>query len=159
MNINEIIKALQCKVHTEFDESANHERCKGCVASELYTMEFNEEFACDTDKLLKLTVECIKQLQAENEELKKQNQWISVKDRLPEYAGHNVIVRAKNIPYGHSEIFLAFLGYGDYKWHTTDKLKQRIYDGRILEDWNVTHWQPLPQPPKESEDNKDGEIF
>lgn len=62
------------------------------------------------------------------------NNWISVKDRLPE-AEKEVLVLVIRKYYG-----------GDYKLITT-----AIYeDGKVsTEDDEVTHWMPLPEIPEE----------
>lgn len=57
------------------------------------------------------------------------NEWISVKERLPE-AGEDVLV---------------YLGEGKIE---VCQLINILYD---LDD--VTHWQPLPEPPKEEGEN------
>lgn len=66
-------------------------------------------------------------------------EWISVEDRLPEDGGF-YIVGFKN---GGS-----FLGwYNSEKWHNP---KGKEYGITKFGDNNtVTHWMPLPKPPKE----------
>jgi len=51
--------------------------------------------------------------------------WISVKDRLPPFYDKSVIL------FDGEEIFASSLEEPD------------------LEDWHITHWMPLPEPPKE----------
>ena len=67
-------------------------------------------------------------------------QWISVKDRLPK-DGKNVLVL---IPY--RGVILNYVSYRESdEWYVPDRL------GRFsLSD--VTHWIPLPEPPKEAHD-------
>ena len=55
-------------------------------------------------------------------------EWISVKDRLPDY-GQEVVV------YG-----------GNYLKSCVTTM--RFWDSSYVEWFGVTHWQPLPQPPK-----------
>lgn len=74
--------------------------------------------------------------------VKKINNWISVKDRLPEFSG-NVLVC-----YRTGERFCNFMRnevcyYADGKFTRSD--------GCIIYT-TVTHWQPLPEPPKEREE-------
>ena len=63
-------------------------------------------------------------------------EWISVKDRLPEaYATYLV--------YGRSVYGIVFADYyGDGEWLTSNDLTNIT---RF-----VTHWMPLPTPPKEA---------
>ena len=70
-------------------------------------------------------------------------QWISVKDRLPDYMGE-VLVIVSGKP--HENITLD----GAYEIAEYDPV-----EGWILEMWPewcsgvVTHWMPLPEPPEE----------
>jgi hypothetical protein len=82
------------------------------------------------------------------------NGWISVKDRLPDSAGVAVLVSATS-QYGQQHVFEAFIGYGDFIWYTMDCTKmenRRITCNEVSNHWKITHWMPLPEPPKE-EDN------
>jgi len=58
------------------------------------------------------------------------NGWISVEDRLPE-DGRLVLVSG-GVARLENGIWYSYTGY----------TRQKII-------WNVTHWQPLPEPPKE----------
>ena len=61
-------------------------------------------------------------------------EWISVKDRLPEKKG-TFLVCTKNDFYGTKNI--AKVRFYDGEWHGTGGI------------WsNVTHWMPLPEMPK-----------
>ena len=63
-------------------------------------------------------------------------EWISVKDRLPEF-GRRVLI------------------LGNRKDGQFIYIDQICADGNwLLVNWEVTHWMPLPQPPKGEE--KDG---
>lgn len=63
--------------------------------------------------------------------------WISVKDRLPEDD-------AMYLVYGRNGYGIAFaVYYGDGEWLICDDLTNIT---RF-----VTHWMPLPKPPKEEE--------
>lgn len=62
--------------------------------------------------------------------------WISVKDRLPDVRGNFLVVAIEAGKYIHitlSEFSKYFIMTG-----------RRSY-------WKVTHWMPLPEPPKEDE--------
>lgn len=66
--------------------------------------------------------------------------WISVSERLPENRDY-VLVCTKNKFYGTRNISKAY--FGDGKWYGQG--------GRWT---NVTHWMPLPEPPKEDSNGK-----
>lgn len=91
----------------------------------------------------------------------KMMEWISVKDRLPENF-QEVIVTFKN----HSpEVYyldikdkpltgVCVYYKGEWYWYssiTYDVLAEYgKYDGEeVNKDIEITHWQPLPEPPKE----------
>lgn len=62
-------------------------------------------------------------------------EWISVKDKLPEESGM-YIVTAND---GHAQrVSFVLWQKKNRRWNLTGA---RSY-------WRVTHWQPLPQPPK-----------
>ena len=75
-------------------------------------------------------------------------QWISVKDRLPDYMGE-VLVIVSGKP--HENITLD----GAYEIAEYDPV-----EGWILEMWPewcsgvVTHWMPLPEPPEDDHDER-----
>ena len=83
--------------------------------------------------------------------------WISVKDRLPESSGLKVIVSAKTTPESALQtkaVFVAFLGYGDGKWYTPDvdfMASAKTGNDNVHPVWEITHWMPLPEPPKEED--------
>jgi len=79
--------------------------------------------------------------------------WISVKDRTPDAAGYECLVCAANT-FGQKDVFIAFTGYGDFKWYTMDITKIGKYvhgNNEVSEAWTITHWMPLPEPPEEGE--------
>lgn len=66
-------------------------------------------------------------------------QWISVKDRLPPYLGKKILVVN-----GHGNIkMMAFWNKVGNNWTWLD------CDGQINHVNDITHWMPLPEPPKE----------
>ena len=74
-----------------------------------------------------------------------QMRWIPVEERLPE---ENVTVLAFNAD-PHAEKYVlaryrAVVHFG-YCWCQFDQ----EYDSWCASCWKVTHWMPLPQPPKE----------
>jgi hypothetical protein len=81
----------------------------------------------------------------------KRGEWISVKDRLPEYNPAGT-AKAYWVAYDtnkgkHIQIAI----YSDYKFATTTELPPcvtwRDYEYHKIK--NVTHWMPLPEPPQE----------
>ena len=102
-------------------------------------------------------------------------EWISVKDRLPEAEtevfvfvkhanNHNVITTAmyedgkmsdeesnwhwQDIDYDYDEENDQYLipeGWWEYRHYNPDDVYKNAIDGK------VTHWMPLPEPPKECE--------
>ena len=82
------------------------------------------------------------------------NGWISVKDRLPEtkpdedwFSSKNVLALLKG-NYSDGLVTTAFYQHGEdedgYKW--AQWIDCLIYESID----NVTHWMPLPEPPKEA---------
>ena len=70
-------------------------------------------------------------------------EWISVEDRLPKKCGMACLLVGVNC-FGQRKVFQGFTGYmenGKLEWHTNIK-------GMDITVWTITHWQPLPQPPK-----------
>ena len=77
--------------------------------------------------------------------------WISVNDRLPDMAGHMVLVTAHNTNFNYDEVFPAFLSYGTNEWCTYDITKIRKItpaDNVIAKYLKITHWMELPEPAK-----------
>lgn len=70
------------------------------------------------------------------------NNWISVKDRLPEKGNedwYNIVLTNKQ-----SGKKVVRTGYWDY-YH------KRFYGFESTFNFEVTHWMPLPEPPKGDE--------
>ena len=92
----------------------------------------------------------------------KAQQWISVKDRLPDNEEDDVLIYCREIEhYGlHKEKRKAYHAiykgaYDGDRWYTN-----WCYGCKYIEDTNaeypdeeitVTHWMPLPEPPKEAQ--------
>ena len=73
-------------------------------------------------------------------------EWISVNDELPKKITNKVIVLCKNgyIGYGHYENYM-----GNQTWYNLESGKPFTdWDLEDCESYEVTHWQPLPRPPK-----------
>ena len=70
-------------------------------------------------------------------------EWISVKDRLPDSCGFPCLLCGEN-SFGQIRVFEGFTGYmerGKFEWHSN----QKDID---IDVWTITHWMPIPQPPK-----------
>ena len=66
------------------------------------------------------------------------NEWISVDDRLPEIEGHYLVHTPRSFP-KNCKLQIGELYSDDNSWYNEAD--------DYLDD--VTHWQPLPEPPKE----------
>lgn len=73
----------------------------------------------------------------------RKQEWISVEERLPEVCGMPVLMVAVN-PYSQTRVVK---GFTDYQCPITFHTNEREYDGTWMA-WKVTHWMPLPEPPK-----------
>lgn len=75
------------------------------------------------------------------------SEWISVKDRLPKSIINKVLVHCKN----------GYIGFGHYEEFKGAKCWYNLESGEPFTKWDlngcesyaVTHWMPLPEPPKE----------
>jgi hypothetical protein len=65
--------------------------------------------------------------------------WISVKERLPESGTRALVMRFD---------FVTKTPFYDLLWFDNGYWWNRNFTG----DYAVTHWMPLPEPPKEAED-------
>lgn len=66
------------------------------------------------------------------------SEWISVKDRLPNKEA--LCANFKKGAYGYGEMIIGYIDYNEgYERYDAESASE------ILE--NVTHWQPLPEPP------------
>lgn len=83
---------------------------------------------------------CFEACQLAADELRK-HQWISVKDRLPENSQEKVLIV--------TEIGVLYGFYAYQCWYAFSAATRKIE----LLKLPVTHWQPLPELPKEREEN------
>lgn len=97
--------------------------------------EYTAELMQAREAIAKLARECA---EAYDRIAELENPWISVKDRMPEESDcYLVYIVANNTPKNKSIITLYY----------TNLTKQFVYENREL--FTVTHWMPLPEPPKE----------
>ena len=99
----------------------------------------NRNSAFPTDELLKKPMSSIHELMAEDVG------WISVKDRLPPYNKPVLVYR----PTLGIKIYVAtyegFWGDDDDEWYEHWDANGMNARGKVV----VTHWMPMPEPPKE----------
>lgn len=89
----------------------------------------------DCKECAEATQNCIVKLQEQIAELRSAQEWVSVKDRLPEESGM-YIVTAND---GHAQR-VSFV-----QWQK----KNRMWNLTAARSyWRVTHWMPLPEPPE-----------
>lgn len=74
--------------------------------------------------------------------------WVSVKDRLPEESGLYVTFGCTAVPVRWLHNFDKDMGkFGAWWDYEPDGKEHPRY--RFIEAGDITHWMPLPQPPKE----------
>lgn len=73
------------------------------------------------------------------------DRWISCKDRLPE---ENILVLcyARSTTGEGNDYFLGALAHGEFWFFKVNDIGHVSYP--VLH-WEITHWQPLPESPKE----------
>lgn len=81
------------------------------------------------------------------------SEWISVKDRLPKTDGHYLVYKDTGFGFGLQEVcgFARNLKDIDDECFTRKKAGFYKYDREcgFYEPADITHWMPLPEPPKE----------
>ena len=93
-------------------------------------------------------VEDIKKLQAENAELNKQSQWISVEDELP---SGKVLMSFLEPLFGsyYQEVGVGYYDSPDDYENPEDATGWRFWiPDKPVVGKGVTHWMPLPTPPE-----------
>ena len=133
-----LIKALRCK---ECFDLCNVESCRYHLT--------NTKSGCKCAIKLMAT-DAADALEAAD----KAQRWIPVSERLPEYdpsKGANAYWIAKKTRNGEWQMKIAL--YSDYGYATTVDIPQNVTwrDYDFCQITNVTHWQPLPQPPQKGE--------
>lgn len=79
------------------------------------------------------------------EELEKDSKWISVKERLPTSIVNKVLVWLEH------EDLNGYIGFGHYEKYKGQEIWYDIEHNEAfsIRGYAVTHWMPLPEPPKE----------
>lgn len=74
-----------------------------------------------------------------------ENGWISVKDRLPESIINKVLVWLE-----HDDL-IGYIGFGHYEKYKGQEIWFDLEHSEAfsVRGYTVTHWMPLPEPPKE----------
>lgn len=129
-NHAELVRALRCRVMGD--------KCaEGCICYK------NFDFQCDSDyRMFDAAADRLEALEAELAALREKQRWIPVTERLPE---DDVAVLVSCIsPFRTKDGAqrrvqrVDFLKYGlDGGWQMTNR------------NYEITHWMPLPEPPKE----------
>lgn len=111
-----------------FDESLDERMCKGePIELQLLHRELGKETFLAGYKAAQDQVADVSKVMP---------QWISVKDRLPEE-----LIRV--LTYGCDDFSFSFIKDGSWTWIDDE--------GHIFLERDITHWMPLPAPPKEEE--------
>lgn len=114
---------------------------EGCPACTLY------EFSGCGSILKRQAADMLEKLAAEKDA--KKPEWISVEERLPEF-NQNVLVYGVGLPkYGfEGQTAIAITSYTNHKYGF-DIVGWNEPWQYFSADYKITHWMPLPEPPKE----------
>lgn len=132
MTRKEIIKALRC--------CNSDDGCRGCPLE----MADLPQGTC-VDKVLFAAADMLEQDAKAG--------WISVKDRLPEKSGHYLVCTSINYWRGGcwdtNSTDGTTEGYAGTTMSVLDCYTDSTHDWNRVFNGHVTHWMPLPKPPKE----------
>ena len=139
------------KVTAEFyDPEATPETVRACVEQDLEDAGYEVE-------VISLPTTAYVVNESPTVVFQKKDNWIPVKDRLPDAAGVPVLVTAVNT-YGQKDVFEAFMGYGDFKWYTENVMrmsKKTDIDCEVSEAWTITHWMEMPEAAEDETHDSD----
>ena len=79
-------------------------------------------------------------------ELLKAQQWVSVKDRLPTVGDSYIVAGKQRYP---GEPWEYFTDVADSHGSYIDDFWDTFNDWKEGQETHITHWMPLPEPPKE----------
>lgn len=101
-----------------------------------------KQFCIDEETIIDVLRNTIQLLNTDVESLRPKGEWISVEDRLPETNGYHVwVIACVNGKKSCVRMFERRMVRG--------KLVERFkYPWETISDENITHWMPLPEPPK-----------
>lgn len=79
--------------------------------------------------------------------------WISVEDKLPRSMTNKVLVWLE-----HEEL-VGYIGFGHYEKYKGQEIWFDLENNEAfsVRGYKVTHWMPLPEPPKEENNNEDAQ--
>lgn len=126
MKYDKLIKDLRICASTLYIPSCDS--CAKCSHS-------NEHIGC-YNELKRSAADAIEELQAQ---LPK---WISVEEKLPDFEGAVLCMRKSHIRVGLSYQEILYFDYDD-QWF------KDMFRDFFVEEGCITHWMPLPEPPKE----------
>ena len=75
-----------------------------------------------------------------------ESKWISVEDELPNEE-QLVLLLCKN-----GAMFVGYEKYNSYEQEPRWRIKTALNSTKLLNKGRVTHWMPLPEPPKEDQE-------
>ena len=128
INLDEVKRHIQCCIDTE-----------ECILCSFFRM------GCDKSTFAKLMREAVQQLEDHIRDMAKMvPKWISVEDRLPERAV-NVLCKCIN-EYDEDAFTIGWFSTRYHYWALECAVDESVR-GRM----EVTHWMPMPEPPKEEE--------
>jgi hypothetical protein len=140
-----------------WERELNNFRRNAAHRAEQLAKEKVEAAECEVTKLMNALKARTKGLREAEAELKEQNRWIPVEEKLPE-----VILGEFEDRYSAPVLMLddarnCWIGFYDH----TDKhwvMEQGLEDSWPMKDgiYSVTHWRPLPEPPAPSREGDNG---
>lgn len=130
---------------SEWNWSAERRTAIGDVANQ--SLEYVAERLLESRKRAFEAEREAQALQAELDTLKAAHTWIKTSERMPEAELAVLIVSAEDLPSGEVCTAKCYISVtGALVWEHYDPVTGEAGDD--IAAINVTHWQPLPEPPK-----------